>query len=105
MIYKQQWGPARHAANAAFIALQAAKSGIRLTAYSEFAKSQVDYLKGENPRNQCFVIGFAPNCPKKPHHRSSSCPYEGECTWDAYNNPGDNPWILYGALVGGNLTF
>ena len=41
MIYKQQWGPARHAANAAFIALQAAKSGINKAANIQFAKSQV----------------------------------------------------------------
>jgi len=41
MIYKQQWGPARHAANAAFIALQAAKSLINKAANVEFAKSQV----------------------------------------------------------------
>ena len=41
MIYKQQWGPARHAANAAFIALQAAASGIKINENKEFAKSQV----------------------------------------------------------------
>ena len=48
-----------------------------------------------------FVVGFGNNPPKKPHHRSSSCPgvQEGGCpgggAW------GDNPFTLYGALVGG----
>ena len=98
MIYKQQWGPARHAANAAFIAIQAAKSNINKSANVAFAKSQVDYLKGGNPQNQCFIVGYSSNCPTKPHHRSSSCPATGDCTWDQYNSPNANPMILYGAL-------
>ena len=38
MIYMQTWGPARHAANAAFIALQAAGSGINIASYKQFAQ-------------------------------------------------------------------
>ena len=35
------------------------------------------------------------------NHRSSSCPDSGTCDWNDFNNPGPNPHILYGALVGG----
>ena len=62
-------------------------------------KSQIDYMLGDGGRS--FVVGFGNNPPKKPHHRSSSCPgvQEGGCpgggAW------GDNPFTLYGALVGG----
>jgi hypothetical protein len=45
MIWKQKWGPARHAANAAFIALQAAVNGIQVSANVAFAKGQVIYFK------------------------------------------------------------
>ena len=61
----------------------------------------MDYLKGENSQNQCFIVGFANNCPERPHHRSSSCPAVGACDWDAYNSGSANPMILYGALAGG----
>ena len=70
MIWRgQQWGPARHAMNAAFIASQAAASGINAEANFDFARSQTEYMMGSNPQNQCFIVGFGENCPKKPHHR------------------------------------
>lgn len=56
---------------------------------------------GNNPMNQNYIVGFTPSSPKRPHHASSSCPMQGECTWDAFSNSGPNPLILYGALVGG----
>ena len=104
MLYVQTWGPARHAMNAAFIAAQAANSGIG--DYS-FTESQAQYMIGNNPQNQCFVVGWDhvgghPNCPQQPHHRSSSCPASGNCNsghGNASSSP--NPMILYGALVGG----
>lgn len=103
MLYAQQWGPARHAMNAAFIAAQAADLGVG--DYS-FTASQANYMIGDNPQNQCFVVGWDKvpgghtNCPRNPHHRSSSCPASGSCN-GAEHAAGDNPMILYGALVGG----
>merc|ERR1711935_1013979 len=105
MLYVQTWGPARHAMNAAFIAAQAAFQGIG--DYS-FTESQAQYMVGNNPQNQCFVVGWDQvagghsNCPRQPHHRSSSCPASGNCNsghGGASSSP--NPMILYGALVGG----
>lgn len=60
------------AANAAFIAAQAAllkpalpKSG----AYFAFAQKQLNYLLGDSGRS--FVVGFGRNPPREPHHRYS----------------------------------
>lgn len=48
------------------------------------------------------MVGFGKNPPQRPHHRSSSCPDRpAPCTWDDYNQPGPNPQVLNGALVGG----
>lgn len=48
------------------------------------------------------MVGFGENPPQRPHHRSSSCPnLPASCDWSDYNNPGPNPQILNGALVGG----
>ena len=47
---------------------------------------------GQNPQNQCFVVGFDGNCPEKPHHRSSSCPASGDCS-NGSGNPGPNPMV------------
>ena len=97
MIWRdQEWGPARHAMNAAFIASQAAASGINAVANYDFARSQTEYMMGSNPQNQCFIVGFGENCPKKPHHRSSSCPASGDCNYQnagGNNNAGPNPMV------------
>ena len=48
------------------------------------------------------MVGFGKNPPRRPHHRSSSCPNKpAPCTWNDYHNPRPNPHILFGALVGG----
>ncbi|TOF71458.1 hypothetical protein CGJ15_28020, partial [Vibrio parahaemolyticus] len=50
-----------------------------------------------------FVVGYGVNPPQRPHHRSSSCPWPpADCTdgW-AQQQPGPNPHVLFGALVGG----
>ena len=60
---------------------------------------QVEYMLGTTGRS--FVCGFGTNPPQRPHHRSSSCPDSGTCDWNDFNNPGANPHVLYGALVGG----
>ena len=67
-------------------------------AYADFAKSQLDYLLGDNPRAYSYVVGFGDNYPVRAHHRGS-----------AYPQPPDdsltpNTHILWGALVGGPVT-
>ena len=58
------------------------------------------YILGQNPANKCFVVGFADNSAKYPHHRAAS----GLTNWDEFNNSGGvcpNGHVLIGALVGG----
>ncbi|KAF8099733.1 hypothetical protein N665_0238s0059 [Sinapis alba] len=74
------------------------------------ARAQVDYILGSNPKNMSYMVGFGTNYPKSPHHRGASivsikksitavtCS-AGFDNW--YNNPGPNPNVLTGALVGG----
>nr|ACE75511.1 beta-1,4-endoglucanase [Eisenia andrei] len=95
-----EWGANRYAANAAFIALVAAKYNILAAEAEQFARSQIHYMLGDAGRS--YVVGFGNNPPQQPHHSSSSCPdLPAECDWDEFENPGPNYQILYGALVGG----
>ncbi len=102
LVYITQWGTNRHAANVAFICLQAADLGIKQTQYRNFARSQIHYMLGKPNSPRSFVVGFGMNPPQRPHHRSSSCPNApAVCDWNNFNSPSPNPHILYGALVGG----
>ncbi|XP_066912941.1 uncharacterized protein [Clytia hemisphaerica] len=98
MIYIQQWGTLRHAANLAFLARVASTMADK-DFYNNFARSQIHYMLGDAGRS--YVVGFGNNPPKRPHHRSSSCPVNGPCGWPQEGAPGPNPQILHGALVGG----
>ncbi|KAK4324903.1 hypothetical protein Pmani_004489 [Petrolisthes manimaculis] len=101
MVFIQQWGSTRHAANVAFIGLMAAKLGIDAGTNQAWAESQINYILGSSGRS--FVVQFGSNFPQRPHHRSSSCPDIPEyCdgNWAQYQD-GANPQYLYGALVGG----
>merc|ERR1712080_552337 len=83
------WGSLRYASNAAFICLQAADliAG-KETTYTDLAQGQMNYILGDNPNGQSFVVGFGSKYPQNPHHSASSCP-----------NP--TATELTGALVGG----
>ena len=88
MVYFQQWGTARHAANSAFLALQAYASGLDVNdKYLNFAKSQANYIMGDNPLGQNYIVGFTDSSPKRPHHAASSCPLSGQCNWDDFSQP------------------
>ncbi|GIH76002.1 glycoside hydrolase family 9 protein [Planobispora longispora] len=94
-----RWGSLRYAANTSFAALVHADSitdTTRKTRYHDFAKRQIDYALGDNPRNSSYVVGFGANPPKNPHHRTA----HGSWT-DQLTNPVETRHTLYGALVGG----
>lgn len=100
LLYIDQWGTLRHAANAALIMLQAADLGLSPASYRQFARTQIDYALGDGGRS--FVCGFGSNPPTQPHHRSSSCPDAPTvCDWNTFNTDGPNFHVLTGALVGG----
>ncbi|XP_062221347.1 endoglucanase 8-like [Phragmites australis] len=75
----------------------------------EFARQQMDYLLGFNPRGRSYVVGFGANSPTQPHHRGASTPvlppgYDVNCgmsfnDWFAPDRP--NPNELTGAIMGG----
>ena len=94
-----QWGSLRYAANTAFAALvysDAITDTVLKARYHDFAKRQIDYALGANPRNSSFVVGFGNNPPRNPHHRTA----HGSWT-DQLSFPTLSRHILYGALVGG----
>ncbi|CAK8692882.1 unnamed protein product [Clavelina lepadiformis] len=103
LVWLDKWGSNRYAANAAFIALAATKipSMPNARSYRRFAESQIHYMLGSSGRS--YVVGYGKNPPKKPHHRSSSCPSPpGECTWgNSFHSNSANPYTLYGALIAG----
>ncbi len=94
-----RWGSLRYAANTSFAALVHADSitdATRKARYHDFAKRQIDYALGDNPRKSSYVVGFGANPPKNPHHRTA----HGSWT-DQQTNPVETRHTLYGALVGG----
>src|SRR6187455_2553956 len=94
-----QWGSLRYAANTAFVALvysDAITDTVLKARYHDFAKRQIDYALGDNPRSSSFVVGFGANPPRNPHHRTAHGSWTDQITF-----PTVSRHILYGALVGG----
>ena len=88
------WGTLRYTSAQCMLALVYYKLYKDESAKS-FAKSQMDYILGNNPANMSYIIGFGSNYPKHPHHRAAS----GYVGWDQWKEPAKN--VLIGALVGG----
>ncbi|XP_076085701.1 endoglucanase A-like [Mytilus galloprovincialis] len=96
LTWRDQWGPNRYAANAAFIAVIAAADGIGGDKFKNFAMSQINYMLGDNNYNMSYEIGFGKKYPLRPHHRGASCKQD-RCV----SHSEDNPNTLVGGLVGG----
>ena len=116
MTFISQWGSARHAANAAFLfavdAVWTQKHHGRsknTAADLKFAKNQIHYILGDGPvldgRKGSLLIGYGKVYPIKAHHRSSSCRAPpSTCHSSMIDATAPNPWILYGAVIGGPDT-
>jgi endoglucanase len=94
------WGALRYAINTGFLAVyykDAATTAAKGTKYNSFARQQMNYALGSNPRNSSYVCGFGTNPPTKPHHRTA----HGCWTNNQNGPPAETRHILYGALVGG----
>lgn len=76
-----------------------------------FAKQQIDYILGNNPRGRSYMVGFGVNPPQQAHHRGASvgslvqgimnmnsCPMSF-VQW--FNKDQPNPNELTGAILGG----
>ena len=99
-----EWGSARHNTALQMVALSASKvDGVD---YTDWCKKQMNFILGDNTiasngnLSTCFVVGFADNSAKYPHHRGASC-ISGY--GDDYNNNTTYPngHEVVGALVGG----
>ncbi|XP_067658115.1 endoglucanase E-4-like isoform X2 [Haliotis asinina] len=102
LAYRDKWGALRYAANTAMVALMAAEDGLQTEKYRKWAIDQINYILGDNKYHMSYVIGYGNKYPVRPHHRTSSCPdIPKPCGWEAFDNPGPNPHLLKGALVGG----
>ena len=89
------WGCLRYASATAFLANIWADSPVctssKVSTYRNLASSILSYIRGSNPRNGSYIIGYGSNWPQNPHHRAA-CPSKTN---------GDCAHTLYGALVGG----
>ena len=65
------WGSARYNTAMQLVGMVYDKYN-NTTSYTTWAKSQMDYLLGDNVHNLCYVTGFADNSVTQPHHRARS---------------------------------
>uniref|UniRef100_F6RWX2 cellulase n=1 Tax=Ciona intestinalis TaxID=7719 RepID=F6RWX2_CIOIN len=98
LLYVNQWGPLRYAANTAFICAMAADNNVDTERNRVLAQNQLNYILGSNGRS--FVVGFGTNPPTKVFHQSSYCP-PPPAACNRFDAETPNAHILYGALVGG----
>ncbi|KAJ9505898.1 hypothetical protein QJQ45_017093 [Haematococcus lacustris] len=124
-----RWGALRYTGNMALLASLYARalSSDVITSAADlasmrrshrcWARSQLSYMAGSNPRKQSYIVGYQPAgvsaSPQRceagrslfrwPHHKSASCSpdYSIACSWDQLKAAGSNPSTLQGALVGG----
>ncbi|KAI3918314.1 hypothetical protein MKX01_041634, partial [Papaver californicum] len=73
------------------------------------AKSQVDYILGNNPLGMSYMVGYGSKFPTRMHHRASSVPSLDQYPQQMHCHDGTpyfqtsnpNPNLLIGAVVGG----
>ncbi|XP_078495799.1 uncharacterized protein LOC100176349 [Ciona intestinalis] len=98
LLYVNQWGPLRYAANTAFICAMAADNNVDTERNRVLAQNQLNYILGSSGKS--FVVGFGINPPTKVYHQSSYCP-PPPAACNRFDAQTPNAHILYGALVGG----
>ncbi|KAK4435465.1 Endoglucanase 6 [Sesamum alatum] len=123
LIFRQRWNNMQFVTSAAFLAtvysdyltsagkpLRCPYGNVSPAELLSFAKSQVDYILGDNPRATSYMVGYGNNYPRQVHHRASSIvSYKvdpsfvscrgGYATW--FSRKASDPNLLTGAIVGG----
>ncbi|XP_072977895.1 endoglucanase 10-like [Typha angustifolia] len=71
-----------------------------------FAKTQIDYILGNNPQKMSYIVGYGTHYPKHVHHRGASIPKNGvkySCKggWKWRDTKKPNPNTIVGAMVAG----
>ncbi|KAI7995537.1 Endoglucanase 6 [Camellia lanceoleosa] len=85
LIFRQRWNNLQFVTSASFLLsvysdnltsarknLKCASGSVSLSVLLSFAKSQVDYILGDNPRATSYMVGYGNNYPQQVHHRASS---------------------------------
>ncbi|KAI4368043.1 hypothetical protein MLD38_016652 [Melastoma candidum] len=123
LLFRQRWNNLQFVTSASFLltvysdylssdgrSLQCASGNVPASALLSFAKSQVDYILGDNPRGTSYMVGYGSNYPRRVHHRGSSIvsikvnPTFVTCRGgyaDWYLRKDSDPNLLTGAVVGG----
>lgn len=99
LAYISNWGCARYAETGAFISAVACDTVLKdknTAAYETFYENQINYVLGDNPSGQSYVVGYGDKPAHNAHHRTAHASWKN----DIYM-PESNRHILYGALVGG----
>ncbi len=95
--YLNGWGSARYNAAMQLEALVYAKHRNR-TDFAAWAKTQMDYILGDNPMGYSYEVGYPSpeQAAQHPHHRAA----HGSTT-NSMDDPAAHRHVLWGALVGG----
>ena len=124
LLFRQRWNNLQFVSTAAFSlavysdylsaagqrSLHCPSGDVSSSDLVSFAKSQVDYILGDNPRGTSYMVGYGSTYPQQVHHRGSSIvsikvnPSFVSCrggydTW--YKRRARDPNLLLGAIVGG----
>lgn len=113
VVLGDEWGTLRHANGQGFVAFAYADrlpAGALKDKYVAYAKRQLDYALGSNPRNRSYVLGFQPagkTVIQKPLHATANGIWAGF----EHDIPGRPEYqaaarhTLFGAVVGGPDRF
>ena len=100
LCYVDSWGCLRYANAVGFITAVAAdrlfKDDAKYSDYKNLYETQVNYALGDNPNKIPYVVGYASNSPRNPHHRTAHGSWKND-----FKMPETSRHVLYGALVGG----
>ncbi|KAL2516701.1 Endoglucanase 6 [Abeliophyllum distichum] len=123
LIFRQRWNNMQFVTSASFLLtvysdylysagkiLKCPSGNVAPYELLSFAKSQVDYILGDNPRATSYMVGYGKNYPRQVHHRAASIVSikenpsfvscrGGYATW--FSRKASDPNLLTGALVGG----
>ncbi|CAA3000616.1 endoglucanase 6-like [Olea europaea subsp. europaea] len=123
LIFRQRWNNMQFVTSASFLLtvysdylssagkiLRCASGNVAPSQLLSFAKSQVDYILGDNPRATSYMVGYGNSFPRQVHHRAASIVSikqnpsfvscrGGYATW--FSRKASDPNLLTGALVGG----
>lgn len=100
LVYVDSWGCLRYANAVGFITAVAAdrlfKNDANYSTYKNLYETQMNYTLGDNPNKIPYVVGYASNSPRNPHHRTAHGSWKND-----FKMPETSRHVLYGALVGG----